>query len=263
VRRLRTMGPWAGIAGSLLAGSLRAGSAHAATSTAAYSVRFDATWSATSHPFNFPASAHFSALIGGTHNGAVQVWAQGALASAGIRDMAERGLTAPLAAEVQTAINAGQAGMVILGGAVAPSPGIATATFTATQSFSRVSLVTMIAPSPDWFVGVSALELFTGGEWRDQVTVPLFAYDAGTDSGTDYTSANQVTAPPVPIAPNGAVAFQNGTPVGLFTFTRTDGPNPTAVPAAGTWGRLALTAFLLCAAGWALSRRARLHAAWE
>lgn len=252
--RLRRMGLWAGLAGSLLAGSV-----HAASSTAQYSVRFDATWSATSHPLNFPASAHFSSLIGGTHNGGVQFWAAGALASAGIRDMAERGLTAPLAAEVQAAITGGQAGMVISGGAVAVSPGSAVAAFTVTQSFSRVSLVTMIAPSPDWFVGVSDFELLVDGQWLDRVVVPLFAYDAGTDSGTNYTSPNQVTMPPVPIAASGAAPFQNGVPLGLFTFTRTDAPNPTAVPASGAWGRIALAAFLLGTAGWVLRRRGGLH----
>lgn len=246
---------WAGLAGILLAGNV-----HAASGTAQYSVRFDATWSATSHPLNFPGSAHFSALIGGTHDAGVQFWNPGALASAGIRDMAERGLTAPLAAEVQAAITAGHAGMVILGGAVAPSPGTAGATLTVTQQFSRVSLVTMIAPSPDWFVGVSGFDLLVDGQWLDRVVVPLFAYDAGTDSGTDYTSANQVTMPPVLIAANGAAAFQNGAPLGLFTFTRTDAPNPNAVPAAGAWGQLALAAFLGCTAGLVLWRRARREA---
>lgn len=230
------------------------GDACAAGTTAQYAVRFDATWSSTSHPIGFPASAHFSPLIGGTHDASVQFWAVGAVASPGIRDMAERGLTAPLSNEVQGAINTGHAGAVILGGAVSPSPGTAGATFGVSQQFSRVSLVTMVAPSPDWFVGVNGLDLWVDGHWVDRVTVPLYAFDAGTDSGVDYTSANQVTVPPVPIAPGSAAAFQNGTPLGLYTFTRTDAPNPAAVPAAGGASLLGLGALMLALGGAAVAR---------
>src|SRR5262249_21560273 len=102
----------------------------------------------------------------------------------------------------------------------------------------------MIAPSPDWFVGVSGLELLQGGEWRDLVVVPLFAFDAGTDSGTFYSAPNQPTAPPDPIAPNPAPPFQNGTPLGSFTFTRVDAPTSASVPALGAWASAALSLLL-------------------
>ena len=82
--------------------------------TARYTVRFDATWTAQTHPLNYPAGAHWSALVGGTHDATIQFWQEGQLASQGIKDMAERGLTAPLAAEVQAQITAGHAGAVIL-----------------------------------------------------------------------------------------------------------------------------------------------------
>ena len=38
------------------------------SATARYRVRFNATWSATTHPNDFPSAPHFSGLIGGTHN---------------------------------------------------------------------------------------------------------------------------------------------------------------------------------------------------
>src|SRR5262245_52233247 len=175
--------------------------AAAATQTARYMVRFDATWTSSSHPIDYPASAHWSSLVGGTHDSAVQFWQIGQLASIGIRDMAERGLTAPLASEVQAQITAGHAGAVILGNGIATGAGVATATFDVSQQFSLATVVTMIAPSPDWFVGVAGVPLFTGGEWLESVRVPLFALDAGTDSGLSYNAPNQVTMPPQPIAP--------------------------------------------------------------
>src|SRR5688500_14268429 len=50
----------------------------AAPETAPYRVTFDSTWSATTHPQDFPSNAHFSGLIGGTHKAAVTFWEPGA-----------------------------------------------------------------------------------------------------------------------------------------------------------------------------------------
>ena len=67
---------------------------------ATYTVTFEATWSAETHPANFPASAHFSGLIGGTHNGAIGFWTDGELASLGVKQMAEWGSKSALQGEV-------------------------------------------------------------------------------------------------------------------------------------------------------------------
>jgi len=214
-------------------GLLPGRAAEAASETAEYNVRFDATWSAATHPIDFPSNAHFSALIGGTHDATVRFWDAGAPASPGIKDMAERGLTSPLDLEVEAAIGAGHAAVVIRGGNIASSPGTATAGFTISQAHPLVTLVSMIAPSPDWFVGVSGLPLLRSGEWADSLTVQLAAYDAGTDCGTTYAAPNCVSNPPEPIAPNAAAPFANGTPLGTFTFIRiptpTDARTPTRV----------------------------------
>jgi hypothetical protein len=240
------------VLGMALAG--HSGSAGAASQTARYSVRFDGTWSAATHPIDFPSNAHFSSLIGGTHDSSAHFWNLGDLASQGIRDLAERGLTSPLDLEVESTIAAGHAGVVIRGGGISPAPGTAGATFDISQTDPLVTLVSMIAPSPDWFVGVSALPLFSGGDWVDHITVPLAAYDAGTDCGTSYTAPNCVSSPAQPIASNGAAAFGNGTPLGTFTFTRIDSPSATAVPATSP-AALAGIALVLLAAGVARARR--------
>jgi len=227
----------------------------AASQTARYSVRFEATWTAETHPLSYPVSAHWSSLVGGTHDGTIEFWQAGALASTGIKDMAERGLTAPLAAEVQAQINAGHAGAVILGGSIPTGAGVATATIELTQQFSRATVVTMIAPSPDWFVGVAGLQLFSAGGWTEFERVPLFAYDAGTDSGTNYNSPNQVTVPPQPIALNPAPQFANGAVLGFFTFTRVDAPISVTVPATGAVGLAGLATLLVAMTAVGLKRR--------
>lgn len=137
--------------------------------------------------------------------------------------MAERGLTTTLVNEINAAIAAGTAQRAFTGGNIGTSPGTATADFEISQSFPLVTLVSMIAPSPDWFVGVSGLRLFDNGRWIDETTIELVPWDAGTDSGVTFTSPDLVTAPHVgisrilsaPLSPSGRV-----TPLGTFTFSR-------------------------------------------
>ncbi|MEM6792938.1 MAG: spondin domain-containing protein [Acidobacteriota bacterium] len=199
--------------------------AQQATETAQYSVRFDAAWSASTHPIGFPGDrAHFSSLIGGVHGDGVSFWQVGNPASDGIELMAEIGRTSPLDQEVQAAIDAGTASQIVRGGGIARSPGRSSASFAVSQTFPRITLVTMIAPSPDWFVGVSGYSLFENGDWVQQRAVPLFAYDAGTDSGQTFTSGNSDTRPAGPIRRITDGSLGNGVPIGTLTFTRQDTP---------------------------------------
>lgn len=191
---------------------------------AEYTIDFDATWSAATHPRDFPPNPHFSGLIGGTHDDMVRFWRPGGIATEGIRRMAESGSKSPLNTEVEAAIAAGTAGEVISGGGIGRSPGRAMARFTVTPEFPLVTLVSMIAPSPDWFVGVTALDLRDGGEWARGVVVELLPWDAGTDSGVTFTSANQVTSPRQPIALITRFPLPDGMPLGTFTFRRVSPP---------------------------------------
>ena len=187
---------------------------------ATYRVVFDAAWSAATHPAGFPPAPHFSGLIGATHGAGVAFWTEGAAASEGIRVMAETGGKGPLMTEIAAAVSAGDAFGEISGGGINPSPGSVSVNFEVDSDQPLVTLVSMIAPSPDWFVGVRGLPLRSGGEWLSEVTVELFAYDAGTDSGASYTSANQATEPRAPIARIQTSPFDGSSSLGTFTFTR-------------------------------------------
>jgi hypothetical protein len=188
-------------------------------------VTFESTWRRETHPTDFPSSAHFSPLIGGTHSSRVRFWTAGEMASPGIKDMAERGRTSPLDSEVQAAITAGTALSVIRGGAIDVSPGVATAEFEIGREHPFVSLVSMVAPSPDWFVGVDSLSLVEGGDWVAEKLVTLFPWDAGTDGGPTYAAPDQPSQPRqairllegYPVAEAGVVA-----PFGSFRFRRVD-----------------------------------------
>ncbi len=192
---------------------------------ASYRVAFDATWSRTTHPVDFPPNPHFSPLIGGTHSDAVQLWAPGAMASEGIKAMAERGNPGPLAGEVETAIAAGTARQVLLGEGIASSPGSEGLELQSTVEFPLVTLTSMVAPSPDWFVGVHDLPLLVGGAWVEQQVVTLYVYDAGTDSGATYQSRDRESVPREPIARIDGFPLEAGGEVrlaGTFTFTRVE-----------------------------------------
>ena len=167
---------------------------------ARYVVTFAANWSAATHPEDFPGNPHFSPLIGATHLASTRFWEGGALASAGIERMAEEGSQSPLDAEIGAAQTAGGAETLIRGGGLSSSPGATTVEFDVTAAFPYVTLVTMVAPSPDWFVGVSALPLLASGEWRAEVVVELSPWDAGTDRGASYESDNADMVPAAPIA---------------------------------------------------------------
>jgi hypothetical protein len=139
--------------------------------------------------------------------------------------MAETGAKSPLDSEIESLISGGDACAIISGGGIAISPGVVTVTFTVSQECPLVSVVSMIAPSPDWFVGVSGLSLYEDGEWIEEWVVELYPYDAGTDSGVSYTSPNEPTVSPEAIhriETEPLLAGDTVPPLGVFTFTRLD-----------------------------------------
>lgn len=193
--------------------------------TAKYYVTFNATWSQATHPSNWPANPHFSGLVGGVHNGLVHFYRPGETSSEGIRLMAELGQKTTLLNEVAAAMTNGTAHFQMSGGGISPSPGSVLHTFAQPmrRDFPLVTLVSMVAPSPDWFVGVDSLNLIENGAWVTNKTVTVYGLDAGTDSGVSYSSPDQVTVPrgvvteftDFPALVNGVIV-----PFGTFTFTR-------------------------------------------
>jgi hypothetical protein len=195
---------------------------------AQYELTFDAMWSSGTHPTDFPSNPHFSGLIGAVHGPEAIIWSEGQLASAGMKNMAETGGKTPLDSEIEAMISQGTVCELISGDGVNPSPGQASVTFTATEECPLATVVTMIAPSPDWFVGVAGQDLRNeDGTWADVVVVDLYPWDAGTDSGTSYASGNAPTSPPenIFLMPGEPPIGENGTvmPFGTFTFTKVGG----------------------------------------
>ena len=55
----------------------------------------------------------------------------------------------------------------------------------------------MIFPSPDWFLGISNVDMCDPktGEWKEEYTRNLLPYDSGTDDGTSFESPDSPTKP--------------------------------------------------------------------
>jgi hypothetical protein len=194
-----------------------------AAPVALYRLTFESVWTSQSHPSDPPRNPHFSRLIGGTHRSTVTFWENGGMATEGIRLMAEQGRTTPLDQEVEAAIAAGHAQRLLVGGAIDRSPDATTLDFEINREYSLVTIVSMVAPSPDWFVGVSGLNLIENGDWVAQKVVSLQPWDAGTDSGVTFTSADVRTTPQERIHVVDRWPFVVGTsvpPLGTFTFRR-------------------------------------------
>ncbi|CAB4031819.1 Hypothetical predicted protein [Paramuricea clavata] len=223
--------------------------------SAKYTLTFRGEWTDARHA-NFPSNPHFSPGVGCSHNASYVMWKSGILATTGVKNVAEFGSTVAINTEMDSQIASKNAykrysGRLIFGGTASDS----ISNIEINSQYPLVSFITMIAPSPDWFLGVHDLNLCNTvtGEWQDREVKDLFPYDAGTDSGPNFESGNVATNPPVnihlitndtegslkgdkPVKSFGTFTFVNeGTPAPpTGTTSRPTTPTGTATPPTGT-----------------------------
>ncbi|MEL6810760.1 MAG: spondin domain-containing protein [Bacteroidota bacterium] len=184
-------------------------------SQATYSVTFTSNWTQTAHPHSsgsLPGNAHWSKLVGATHNSDVVFFEMGGMATQGIEDVAEQGNNTVFFSEVNAAIAANNANNLLDGPSLSTAEGqMIINDIVTTENYPLLSVISMIAPSPDWVIAANSVALLdTNGDWIDEITIDLYPYDAGTDSGVDYTSANMDTNPQEPISSlQGVTPFSN------------------------------------------------------
>lgn len=189
--------------------------------TAVYDIVFTSNWDAHG---TLPGNAHFTELVGATHNSSVTFLEMGGMATAGIKQVAETGLFSTFNSEVTTAINANNADQFIEGPNLFPNPTSKTITIsdlTISSDYPLISLASMIAPSPDWMIAVNSVSLIDGGnQWISQVTLDLYAYDAGTEDGTGYSLNNPATTPQQAISSLQGISPFNSTVIGTIVFNQ-------------------------------------------
>ena len=198
-------------------------------SIATYDVEFESVWeSVANNPttgqstIDLPGNAHWSDLVITTHKTAGTFLMMGAAASPGIESVAETGATITFQAEVNNSADANQ---FINAGGLGTAKGTITSNgLQVSEDFPLVSLASMIAPSPDWFIGINGLTLRSGNNsvnngWKDTFTVDIFPYDAGTEDGNGYSLNNSATNPLGVILSRSNSTTFNSNKIGTLTFT--------------------------------------------
>ena len=193
------------------------------TGPAEYTVIIKSTWTKTSFPFEYPSGAHFSGMIGASHNAKYSIFAIGRRPTPGLERLSEEGKHSPLDTEIRTAIDQGNALMLFESGGLKNWKDSMVATVRVDPTHPLVSVVNMIAPSPDWFTGASGVTLAENGAWITRRTVTLYAYDSGGDDGTTYKAPDKDANPKKPTTRAANRHFVvNGRvkPVATVTFVR-------------------------------------------
>ncbi|MGB0402631.1 MAG: spondin domain-containing protein [Salibacteraceae bacterium] len=161
-----------------------------------YSVIVTTNWSSNTHPTDYPDNAHFSTFVGMSHKSSINLFKVGEKSSPGVKLMAETGKTEILNEEITEYVS-NKTSLASLQNSSGISTGIGTmeATILVSSEFSLVSLVSMIAPSPDWFVGIENVNLYSNGEFLNDVVIDLESFDAGTDKGLSFKTPNDANDP--------------------------------------------------------------------
>jgi len=224
-----------------------------------YMLEFEGLWEgAHVEGGTLPSGEHFTTLIGATHDAGDPLWTSGGMATTGIENVAEQGSTAALAGEIQARITAGTAGEQITVPGINSFPTTTQATFEIEIDDPNVSLISMVAPTPDWFVGVSDLSLRNGNLWVQTLTVDLHPYDAGTEQGSGFSLSNPATVPQEPIALIDGSPFVGSPVIGRLHFTLLT-PQPSLVPMLSNWALFLLGGSLATGLGFVTRWRPSDH----
>lgn len=179
---------------------------------ATYQVTFTAQWTNANGFGAVPGSAHFSSVIGSPVNEQSSLWQTGQASSVGMEAVAENGTTASFSSEIAAEVAANAAsGVVNMGGTLADNSVSAEVTFT--RVFPLFTFASMVAPSPDWFVGQSKYSMLdSNSEWASDVQINLRVYDAGTEDGDTFSGSNPESNP------LGVIERLNGLVAGELNF---------------------------------------------
>jgi len=169
-------------------------------SLSVYNVKIETFWTKEKFPKQYPLwrpPAQWSRTVGFTHDGSASLFTEGETVTEGVRKFVETGDSLDLETEIEGKLSEDDDNVNIL--PVTKGEGSRQSKIFVTGSHNRVSCMTAVIPSPDWFVGVTNVSLCQNNVWVSELTVPLSLYDAGTDNGLTFTSPNWETSPRDPV----------------------------------------------------------------
>jgi len=192
--------------------------------SASYQVIFVPSWNPESHPLDYPIThgkkGLLTPMIGATHGADYRLFTEGKRPTPGLERLSETGAHDPLDGEIKKAIKDGRAGALIELSEGSPGPVHPSVmhTFRIDQRHPMVSLVGMIAPSPDWFYGVSNVQLLKEGRWVSTVHLQAYARESGGDAGATYMAEDADEEPKKSTQLLNNSYFNKKAPVGTFIF---------------------------------------------
>src|SRR6266704_2443330 len=171
------------------------------TAPAEYTVIVKSTWTKTTHPFEYPSGAHFSGMIGASHNAKYSGFAVGRRPTPGLERLSEEGKHSPLDTEIQSAIDQGNALMEFESGGLKNWKDSMVSSVRVDSAHPLVDVVNMVAPK----------------------TLTLPAYDSGGDDGKTYKAPDRDANPKKPttrLADRHFVIHGRVKPVAILIFVR-------------------------------------------
>ncbi len=191
---------------------------------AKFRLTFTPMWNATSHPNASPGTAgHFSTFFGVAHVLGLTIFKlDEVITTVGVQQVVEGGGTNALQKEISKKVTANEAKGFF------ETPGIKNAQlsnqkcfeFWATTTYPYFSLISTVGPSPDWFIGLSAIALRENNAWKydSAVSIKARVYDAGTEKGNTFNRSNAQEVPLLPVSLEDQKF--NSLPVGIFMIQR-------------------------------------------
>jgi hypothetical protein len=190
---------------------------------ATYRITFVTNFTETTHPTDYPDNASFGRVFLAAHSPGTSIFTLGGVASDGLKKYAEDGDLTDLVAE-HSGGEDNNTMTIITGSSNVSTSTTITYDINVTPTTTRISFVSKITPSPDWFVGVSSIDLVNGNELIESASFRLYPLDAGSDSGTSYESPD--SPEPGPISQIQGTPFSSGsiesTQIGTLSVERID-----------------------------------------
>lgn len=141
----------------------------------------------------------FSPLTGVTHSRRVSLFRRNETVSPAVQNVCETGSNTELLG-VARALQSQSTSVV--GGDAIMAGKYGYIKVKATCGNNYLSVISMIAPSPDWVVQINNMPLVRGGKFIKKSYGRLVAYDCGTDSGSEFTDPSNLSLD-IPTRPRG------------------------------------------------------------
>ena len=155
-----------------------------------YNISLNSVWSLKTHPYWTPLEPQILPFLSFSHKKDNNILQLGKVPDLGFEKYIEEGNTKLLINSILRSKKKNEIRSYTKGSKI-HSPDIVDNILRVTKEHPYITFIAPIHPSPDWFIGVSNIQLYfpqTG--WVEEIKIPVQIYDAGTDDGIDFTSNN-------------------------------------------------------------------------